>query len=74
MISFDHIQIVFFQSSFLLRSDLMSDSHHVQINAPYFEANDSAIRVIGQPQSLNSILAHEFAERATRDTVDLGSE
>lgn len=52
----------------------MGDSHKFLVVAPHFEANDGAIRVIGQPQPLNSVIAHEFAEWAILGNADLGSE
>lgn len=74
MFYFDQVQIALFQFSFLLGNNLMRDSHGAQVDAPHFQANHGAIRVIGQPQPLNSVLAHEFAERAILGTADLGSE
>lgn len=54
--------------------DLMGDYHRAKLLAPDFLAHDGAVRIIGKPQTLDSIVAHESAEGALRGSAILGRE
>lgn len=54
--------------------DLMGDDHRAMLLAPDFLAHDGAVHIIGKPQALDSIVAHELAEGALRGSATLGGE
>lgn len=52
----------------------MGDFHGAKLLAPYFLAYEGAVPVVGDPQPLNPIVAHEFAEWTLSGNAFLGGE